>query len=599
MKTKSTGIWLIIAVLLFAAIWLVQRLGRGGQAATSGLLPELHAASVTGVEIIPLGALAIDAQLTNGVWQLEKPFVYPARAAAIEDLISRLENLAPAARLSAVEIGADKNADAEYGFDNPQYSLQISAGEQQWQLRVGKKTAPGDQVFVRVVGVDGAFVTDANWLQLLPADASAWRDTSLFTGLTGLDLIEITNGVKAIELQRDPTNHLWRMTRPLDARADNEKITTALEQLRATQITGFVNDDPKADLTAYGLQPANLALWLGNETNLSAAIQLGKAVPENPLLVYAHRAGWNSIVTVTNDQFATWRGAVNDFRDPHLLEITSPVAQISVGGPNPFTLKAGASNNWQIAGQTFAVDLASVGDLVRFIAGWRVKEFVKDNNTPTDLQGFGLGDPSATNQLTLYQTAGDTNQTITQILFGNTDTNLNLVYVKRADENSVYGLGLEDYKRLKDEEFAWAFRDRKIWDFSETNVVQITLHQNGKTRTLLRQGVNLWTLGAASQGMINPPALEETAHRLGQLTAVGWLGPNFPVSEAGFNPGNLQITIELKSGEKLSVEFGLEVPRANTALAAVTLDNERWAFVFPPVVYQFVATYLTIPQDAP
>jgi hypothetical protein len=599
MKTKSTAVWLIIAVLLFAAIWLVHRYGRGGQTTASGLLPGLHAASVIGIEIIPGGALAIEAQFTNGVWQLEKPFLYPARAAAIEDLLSRLENLSPATRLSAAEIGADKNADAEYGFDNPQYSLQISAGEQQWQLRVGKKTAPGDQVFVRVVGADGAFVTDANWLQLLPTDATAWRDTSLITGLTGLDLIEITNGVKAIELQRDPTNHLWRMTRPLNARADNEKITTTLEQLRATQITGFVNDDPKADLSVYGLQPANLALWLGNETNLSAAIQLGKAVPENPVLVYARRASWNSIVSVTNDLFATWRGTVNDFRDPHLLEITSPVSQISVGGPNPFTLKAGGSNTWQIEGQAFPVDLANVGDFVRFIAGWRVKEFVKDNNTATDLQGFGLGNPSATNQLTLYEAAGDTNQTITQILFGNTDTNLNLVYVKRADENSVYGLGLEDYNHLKDEEYAWSFRDRKIWDFSETNVVQITLHQNGKTRTLLRQGVNLWTLGADSQGMIDPPALEETAHRLGQLTALGWLDRNFPASEFGFNPRNLQITIELKSGEKRSVEFGTELPRANTALAAVTLDNERWPFVFPPVVYQFVATYLTIPQDAP
>jgi hypothetical protein len=597
MKTKSTGIWLIIAVLLFAAIWLIHRHGRGGQATASGLLPGLRAASVTSIEIIPGGALAIDAQLTNGVWQLEKPFVYPARAAAIQDLLSGLENLAPATRLSAAEIGADKNADAEYGFDNPQYSLQISAGEHQWQLRVGKKTAPGDQVFVRVVGADGAFVTDANWLQLLPPDATAWRDTSLIAGLTGLDLIEITNGVKAIELQRDPTNHLWRMTRPLNARADNERITTDLEQLRATQITGFVNDDPKADLSVYGLQPANLALWLGNETNLSAAIQLGKAVPENPVLVYARRASWNSIVTVTNDQFAPWRGAVNDFRDPHLLELTSPVSQISVGGPNPFTLKAGGSNTWQIVGQSFPVDMANVADFVRFIAGWRVKEFVKDNNTATDLQGFGLGDPSATNQLTLSEAAGDTNQTITQFLFGN--TNASLVYVKRADENSVYGLGLEDYNQLKQEENAWAFRERKIWDFSETNVVQITLHQNGKTRILLRQGVNMWALGTGSQGVIDPPALEETAHRLGQLTALGWLGRNPPASEGGFNPGNLQITIELKSGEKRSVEFGMEIPRANTALAAVTLDDERWAFVFPPVVYQFVATYLTIPQDAP
>ena len=47
------------------------------------------------------------------------------------------------------------------------------------------------------------------------------------------------------------------------------------------------------------------------------------------------------------------------------------------------------------------------------------------------------------------------------------------------------------------------------------------------------------------------------------------------------------------------MDFGAELPRVQTALAAVTLDGERWAFVFPPVPYQFVLSYLTIPANAP
>jgi hypothetical protein len=43
------------------------------------------------------------------------------------------------------------------------------------------------------------------------------------------------------------------------------------------------------------------------------------------------------------------------------------------------------------------------------------------------------------------------------------------------------------------------------------------------------------------------------------------------------------------------VDFGAELPSSHTALAAVTLDGERWAFVFPPVLYQFVLSYLTLP----
>jgi hypothetical protein len=387
------------------------------------------------------------------------------------------------------------------------------------------------------------------------------------------------------------------MTRPLTARADNDRIITSLEQLRSTQVNGFVNDDPKADLTGYGLQPAGLSLWLGDGTNLTAGIQLGKPIPDGPGLVYARRAGWNSIVSVPNDSFSTWRGAVNDFRDPHLLELTAPVAQLNVGGPTPFTLQRTGSNTWKVAGETFPVDPDSVDDCIRILTGLRVAEFVKDNNTATDLQGFGLDDATATNQITLLAAVGNTNSTIAQIRFGQTETNG--IYVKRADENSVYALSRSDFNQIRLLENAWVFRDRQIWNFSETNVAQITLRQNGKIRTLQRLGANLWNLAEGSQGMINPPALEETAHRLGQLTALGWMGRKVTGSEGGFNPGNLQITIELKSGEKYSVAFGTELPQANTALAAVTLSDERWVFVFPPVVYQFVSTYLTIPADVP
>ena len=79
----------------------------------------------------------------------------------------------------------------------------VEAGDQRWQLQVGNKTAPGDQVFLRVVGTDGAFVTDADWLKYLPRSADDWRDTALvdFNG-SAPDWIVLTNGTKVIELHR-------------------------------------------------------------------------------------------------------------------------------------------------------------------------------------------------------------------------------------------------------------------------------------------------------------------------------------------------------------------------------------------------------------
>jgi len=611
MNSKTTGLWFVIAAMLFTFIFFWERHARA-PAPAPNIFPGLTPATVTGIQIYPAGALGIRADRTNGAWQLTQPIVYPAQTAAIESLLSALQQLVPATRITAAELREHRSTETEFGFDNPQFSITAEAGDRSWQFRVGNKTAPGDQVFVRVVGTDGAFVTDAGWLSLIPRSADAWRDTALVDAGNACDWIVLTNGTKAIELRCDATNHLWRMLRPLQARADSERITAALQKLYAAHVTQFVTDDPKTDLTVYGLQPADLDLWLGHGTNLTAGLHIGKSPTNDATQAFACRDGWNAVVTTAREPLAFWRGAVNDFRDPHLLELTAPVAEIEVStlredaaaeagrDRNSFVLQRHGSNDWSVAGEKFPVDAGNVQAFIRLLAGLRVdandpnKGFVKDVVTPPDLQAYGLTTPAR--RITLLSAIGDTNAVIAQLLFGATQTNE--VFVRRADEDFIYGLSLADYSRLP--EYSWEFRARRIWNFDATNVAAIILHQNGKTRRMIRNGPNQWSLAPGSQGIINPPALEETAYRIGQLTAAGWLGRNVTEPEKyGLNANNLEITVELKNGEKRTVDFGLELPQAHTALAAVTFDGERWAFVFPPVLYQFVLSYLTIPADVP
>ena len=130
------------------------------------------------------------------------------------------------------------------------------------------------------------------------------------------DSIVLTNGAKIIELRRDATNRLWRMTRPLQARADSDRITDALQQLQTAQVAQFVTDDAKADLTAFGLQPADLDLWLNRGTNFISAIHTGKSPTNDAAQIYAKREGWNAVFTTAREPLSPWHGTVNDFRDP-------------------------------------------------------------------------------------------------------------------------------------------------------------------------------------------------------------------------------------------------------------------------------------------
>jgi len=596
MNSKTTGIWFVIAAALLAFIFIFEHYLRPVAAGPATLLPSLRPAAVTGVQVFPAGALEISADRTNSGWVLARPVAYPAQAAAIEALLDALQKLAPA-KISAAELREQKNAESEFGFESPQATLIITAGDQSWQLKVGNITAPGDQVYLRVAGLDGVSVADAGWLKLIPRAADEWRDTALVNaGQNDFDWIVLTNSVKGItiELRRDPTNHLWRIIRPSPARADTDHITDALQRLEAASVTRFITDDPKADLAAFGLQPADLDLWLGHGTNPVAAVHVGKSPANDVTQVYAKREGWNTVVTTAREPLSPWRGAWNDFRDSRLFELTAPVAEIEVRGGNNFILRQEGTNDWKIAGEKFPADADNVRLFIKTLAGLRIAEFVRDVATAPDLASYGFAAPSR--EIILRSQAGDTNAVVAQLTFGTNQDDK--VFVRCGGEDFIYAVTMQDFNRLP--EAGWEFRDRRIWDFNADDVAQITLHQNGKTRVLIHNGPDKWSLAAGSQGFIEGKYIEQSAQQFRQLTAAGWVARDFTEPEKyGFGTNNLQITFELKNGEKDAVDFGAEFPQRQTALAAVTLDGGRWAFLFPPGLYQFVLSYLTIPANVP
>jgi hypothetical protein len=592
MNSKTTSIWFAIAAALLAFIFIFEHYLRPVVAGPVPLLPNLRPAAVTGVQVFP-GGLEISAARTNGAWVLTKPVSYPAQTAAIEALLDALQKLT-APKISAAELREQTNSESEFGFDHPQATLHLAAGDQNQQLKVGNRTAPGDQVYVQVPGVGGVFVADAGWLGLIPRAAGEWRDTALVnTGQNGFDWIVLSNNAKgvAIELRRDPTNHFWRMIRPLPARADADRITDALQRLEAASVTRFITDDPKADPAAFGLQPADLDLWLGRGTNLVAAIHAGKGPADDPAQVYARREGWNTVVTTAGGPLAPWRGAVNDFRDSRLFELTAPVAEIEVRGTNNFILRKHGSNDWQIVGEKYPADAEIVQLFIKSLAGLRISAFVSDVPTESDLPALGLATPQR--EIILRSKAGDTNAVIAELDFGAAQTNG--VFVQRPDEKFIYAVTLRDFNQLPGEA-GWEFRDRRIWNFKVDDVAQITIHQGGNTRQIVHNGPGKWSLVIGSNGIIEGKYIEQTAQMFHDLTALGWVGRNYPdPDQYGFATNNLQITFELKNGAKDTVDFGAEYPQQQTGLGAVTLDGDRWAFFFEPAAYQLALSYFTIP----
>jgi hypothetical protein len=580
-----------VAAGLFAFIFFYQR--HAGKIASGPVrvLPNLNAAAVTSVQVRPGTRAQIRADHTNGVWQLTEPLLYPAQAVSIEKLLAELERLTPAPYITARELRNRPKADDDYGFFNPQASIVIEQADHTARLRVGANTPPGDQVFLQVLGVDGVYVVDAEFLKYIPRTADDWRDTTLID-LKGLsfDRLDVTNGAKVFELRRDATTKLWRMVYPLQARANNAKVEEALQALQGVRIRQFFADDPKVDLAAIGLQPPGLEVALGQGTNTVVRLQFGKSPTNDTRLAYARRLDQKAVVAVPKDLLGPWYASVNDFRDPLLATWATPVAAVDVRGQDSYSLQQQTNGTWRVLPQGFPADAALVKALLSALNNLRIVEFTTDVATAPDLATMGLASP--TRQYTLR--SAPTNAVIVELNFGTNQADK--VFAQRTDEPSfVCAVRLADLQRLP--AAGWQMRERRIWNLPTNNVARVTLLQQGRVRQIVRNGPHDWSLALGSPGTINDLAVEETVDGLCQLTAAGWVAHGAPDrARFGLTDNDLQITLEMNNGEKASVELGSEV-FGNLPCATVTLEGEPWVFECPIWIYAYALRYLSVPPN--
>jgi hypothetical protein len=395
-------------------------------------------------------------------------------------------------------------------------------------------------------------------------------------------------------LRRDAANTPWRMVYPLQARANNTRTEESLQMLQSVRVHRFVSADPKADTETFGLQPPELELTFGQGTNTVARLQFGKSPTNDARLVYARRVGMNGVVAVPKDLLAPWYAQVNDFRDLFLLTWSAPVTAIDVRGQDNFSLQQQTNDAWRILPQDLPADAGLVKDLLTALGGLQIVEFTKDVAIAADLPERGLASPAQQYILRGVATnspAGPTNPIVAEVDFGTNQDDK--VFVRRADEGCIYAVKFADFQRLP--VASWEMRERRIWDFSTNDVARLTIQQQDRVRQIVRNGPHDWSLAAGSQGVINVLAVEEAAQGLCQLTAVAWLARGDESrTRYGFTDKDQRITLELKSGDKASVEFSA-LASPNSPYAAVTMDGQVWLFQFSTWLYDYVQRYLSVP----
>ncbi len=605
MNSTSTRWILGLAALLLAFILVWERRLPGSDQVrhqAERVLPDLRPAIVTHLEIQVGTNWTLRLARTDADWRFEAPFRDHALPAAVERLLTRLVELAPRSSISAAEVRAATNGLAAFGLDPPAAAIVLRQADQAAELRIGRPTLIGSQVFLQVVGREGLLAVDADVVRALPGNPLEWRDTSLLR-LAGqiFDRIEVRPATNGFELLLDPTNRAWRLTRPLATPANNARIRFLLQQLDLARVHQFVTDDLAADLEPLGLQPPEREVVFARGTNPVAALEIGRSPTNNPNLLFVRRAHTGSVVTAPRQALDPWLAGDRDFCDRRLVVFPpDAVTRLEVVADETFAVERRGTNGWWILGTYEAP--ADPLLVLEFMANLAEQEFSDfERKVVADFAPYGLAPPRR--QYTVLgggPGAGSavTNLPLARMAIGIArDTHY---FARRNDESSV--VTWLDNGRLP--RAAFELRLQQIWNIQTNQILSITIEQGGETEKLVRRGPAQWVRAGPAGGEVNGFLVEEAAYRVGRLRAERWVARGEDaLARYGFGTVSHAVTLEVQTatGPALyTVRFGRRGASGRT-YAAVPLDGQPAPVVFecPRDIMEWVASELSILPTGP
>ena len=592
MRIRSNFWFAAAAVLLGAYVWWVERragpsvAGPGGARAT---FPPIPAEEFVELELsVSNRVMALQRSTPSAPWSLRSPVVAAVNPEPIRELLRALGDLRPATYLGPTELAA-AGGTASFGL-TPGSTTRLTGKTAQGTpviLNLGAKTLGGTRFYLQRVGDPGVFVVDRALLDALPTTADDWRDRALVTlPRDGFDRLEIRGDVE-FRAERDVTGR-WRLKRPLDARADSERLNTLLALLTRVSVDRFVADRPIADRETYGLQKPVLELTLGRGAQDLVQLQFGVVQTNEPGLRYVWRQLSTNLVTVPANVLEPWLRPLADFRDRRLLPDVSAATVLEFSGPagaRAFRVErtnALSTNWWVTAPGRFRAEPTVMSYFLRQFGFFEIVDFPAD--VVTDLGRLGLAAPER-----VYRLSAGTN-VLAQLSLGSRLTNRpTLLHARRADESAVYALPISILGQLADA--AAVLRD---WRFASSNVARVIVRRRGETGELVRTNGG-WNSPRGRLDEIAAGNLNATLDGLGALTSNRGaltdprdeqrLRRNYRIQEIGRS-----VTVELRPGSPESfaswtLEFGGEFGADHVVLARFDDDPTPLRLQVPAILF--------------
>ena len=247
MKSSTTLVLLLVAGGLIAFILLVAGRQPGTLAANveASHVALFDPGGVDGIHIHENGSELLLQRADDGRrWRIVKP---------IEDRMGLRQQQSLLAQLSAIK-HSDVIGDAgdrrlqEFGLAPPKMRVVMSGGNDPPDYLLGRETVLPGSIYLKVVDRPEVYVVPQGVRDIVNQPVDAYRDDILSDIDPQLvEEVTIERPLGRIELAAGGGG--WRITSPVNARADNAKVGRIIERLASARIAEFVDrDESRANL---------------------------------------------------------------------------------------------------------------------------------------------------------------------------------------------------------------------------------------------------------------------------------------------------------------------------------------------------------------
>jgi hypothetical protein len=345
----------------------------------------------------------------------------------------------------------------------------------------------------------------------------------------------------------------WRLTKPVDAPADEATVKALVSTLADAEIQKTLDEAP-ADPAAFGLdKPTPLATVTLSSGTAPPPVAVGKNTTIGGK-TYVRKGNEPKVYLTASSLNLGLNKQVKDLRDKQILVFQDDDVQrvdIAADGGGTTALVRKDKDSWTVQPGDKPADLTEVRSYLSTLRTTRATDFPDD--APADLGKYGLDKP----RLSVTVGSGkDAAETQTLLLGGeSTQGTTKLVYAKRGTQPTVYAVGDWTMRSLSKQ--AGDFRDKTVLALDQSRVTRLVIERKEGNGTTAARADGKWTVEGAGDQKPNETTLTrylDDAHELRGASIAA--EPPGDLHRFGLDAPDLRVTFSDKDGQPIGSLIG-------------------------------------------